>query len=81
MNDENNKEIELYGPFYFFKQNYNKYPILTYCAKAILACPITSVPSEQLFSQVGLIQTELRNRLNPFLLNMLTVIKENKFNF
>ena len=39
----------------------------------------TSVPSESLFSQSGLIATELRNRLNPFLLEDLTLLKENMF--
>ena len=44
-------------------------------ARIILSMPVTSVPVECLFSQVGLTQTDLRNRLSPDLLESLTLIK------
>ena len=44
---------------------------------AINSSIATSVPVECLFSHVGLTQSELRNRLNPNLLESLTLIKDN----
>uniref|UniRef100_H3AVF6 HAT C-terminal dimerisation domain-containing protein n=1 Tax=Latimeria chalumnae TaxID=7897 RepID=H3AVF6_LATCH len=41
-----------------------KYPILTKLAKAILVLPHSSANVERLFSQMTLVKTQLRNRLN-----------------
>ena len=37
----------------------------------------TSVPSESLFSHIGLIQTDIRNRLSPDTLENIVFLKEN----
>src|SRR5678816_2738595 len=46
------------------KQNANVYPRLSKLARKYLACPPTSVPSKRVFSNVGLIYDETRNRLS-----------------
>ena len=46
----------------------------------MFSIPATSVTSEALFSQVGLIQNDLRNRLAPSTLENITFIKETKKN-
>ena len=65
------------GALYFYKLYERSFPILTSVAKSILAITATSVPSECLFSKAGLIETDLRNRLNPSRLEQLTFIKAN----
>ena len=55
------------------------FSIFTPIAKYFLALMATSVTSEFLFSQSGIIATELRNRICPFLLEDLTLLKENNF--
>ena len=79
LTEQEKPDIDLYGPLYFFKKYNNSFPILSPIAKSFLSLMATSVPSESLFSQSGLIATELRNRLNPFLLEDLTLLKENMF--
>lgn len=69
--------VKKYGPLIFYKNFHLKYPILTKIAKKIFCITATSVPSEGLFSQAGLIQTDLRNRLDQVLLEILTFIKYN----
>ena len=64
------------GPFYFYSKNEN-FKRLNILARAILSVPATSVPSECLFSHAGLIQTEIRNRLSPVLLESIVLIKDN----
>ena len=53
------------------------YPKLTPIVKSFLEIMVTSVLCESLFSQTGIIANELCNRLNPFLLEELTLLKEN----
>lgn len=62
----------------FFKTHKSDLPKLSNLARIILAIPATSVPSESLFSVAGMIQTELRNRLNPACLEMLNFIRSNQ---
>jgi hypothetical protein len=61
----------------FWKHNSNNYPILSGIVRSIFSIPATSVPSECLFSTVGLIQTDLRNRLAQETLQSITILKEN----
>lgn len=75
-----NEEINELGPMYFFKVFTKNYPILSCIAKAIFCITASSVPSECLFSIIGIIQNELRNRLGPDVLEDITIIKENKYN-
>lgn len=79
IDDPIKKEIEVFGSIYFFKENYKSYPLLTTIAKSFLSLPATSNPCEALFSQSGITQTDLRNRLYPETLENLILIKENRF--
>ena len=65
------------GPLVFFSKHSVMYPKLSKVARELFSIPATSVPAECLFSHVGLTQSELRNRLNPNLLESLTLIKDN----
>lgn len=81
INDLVQKEIDQNGPLYFFKQFHDVYPTLTQIAKTILAVPAASVSAESLFSQSGLIGTDIRNRLAPETLENLSFLKENRIRF
>lgn len=76
FNDENARDSQQ-RPLYFFNTYKNQLPELSRLARIILSVPTTSVPSESLFSSAGIIQNELRNRLNPATLDMLNFIKYN----
>lgn len=52
-------------PLQWWKDNQNKYPLLSLMAKKYLGTPATSVPSERLFSIAGQILTKKRARLSP----------------
>jgi hypothetical protein len=67
------------NPLLFFKTYQRKYPLLTKLVKRLLHVTATSVPAECLFSQTGLIDTALRNRLSYSNLEKLIFIKENSF--
>ena len=77
IDDSNKTDAETLGPFFFYKYN-PKYKNIINLAKALLSIPATSVPSESLFSQSGIIQNDLRSRLNPITLENCVLIKENK---
>ena len=62
---------------WFFKTYGNNYPQLSILARCILCITSTSVPAECLFSEAGLIDTDLRNRLNPYNLELLTFLRHN----
>ena len=57
--------------------NKDQFPNIANLARRILCVPVTSVPSESLFSGTGIIQDEQRNNISAALLNQLTVIKYN----
>jgi hypothetical protein len=67
------------SPLNYFKAYQRKYPILSKLATRLLHVTATSVPAECLFSQAGLIDTELRNRLSYSHLEKLIFLKENNF--
>lgn len=70
------EEARKMGALYFYKYYGHRYPALSEVAKCVFSATVSSVPSECLFSQVGLIQNDLRNRLKPALLEKLTIIKQ-----
>lgn len=74
---EDKNIVEELGPFYFFETHRKRFTILSKISRSLLSICATSVPSESLFSQAGLIQTDIRNRLNPKNLENLTILKEN----
>ena len=78
LSDANEEELERRGAFLFFKIYGKTFPILTKLARIILSLPATSVPSESLFSQAGITNTDLRNRLRPNLLEQIVFLKSNK---
>ena len=69
--DDYRSTLEYYQNFEF------AFPGLSYVARLILHVSASSVPSECLFSHVGLIYTPLRNRLNYKNLEHITYIREN----
>ena len=48
---------------------------MTEMARLVLAVKATTVPAESLFSVVGIIQDEQRNRLEPALLGDMALVK------
>ena len=62
---------------YFYKNFQKKFPFLTELTMSILCIPATTVSSECLFTRVGEIQNDLRNRIDPAVLGMLVFLKNN----
>ena len=63
---------------FFFKANSTSFPNLTDVARIIFFIPVTSVPSESLFSKASETQDDLRNRLKASNLECLTFCKYNR---
>ena len=73
--DEDKEIAAIHGALYFYQVYEMSFPILAKVARSILAITATSVPSECLFSKDGLIETDLRNRLNHSRKNYFYQIK------
>ena len=52
---------------------------MTNIVKIVFTVTATSVPAESLFSDAGLIQNDLRNRLDPAILDKINFVKSNNF--
>ena len=64
-------------PLRWWNENKCRYPYLLDLAKQLLSAPITSIPSEQLFSGADILYDEQRNRLSAEHAEMLLCIKCN----
>ena len=60
--EENNNEAKTLGLLYFFKYNHTTYPELSKLANTFFTTPSTSVPSEALFSEAGIVRIVLRQQ-------------------
>lgn len=67
------------NPLAFFSTHQERFSSLAQLAKQLFCVPATSVPAESLFSMAGIIQTDLRNRLNPRSLEMICFLKQNQY--
>ena len=65
------------NPFKWWGENNARFPILAQLAKRFLSGTATSVPSERLFSQAGIVYEEHRNRMLPQNAETLLFIKGN----
>ncbi|CAK1592037.1 unnamed protein product [Parnassius mnemosyne] len=80
-------EIDLYlksvriardrDPYIWWASNATQYPNLSKFAKIYLSAPCSSVYSERLFSEAGLVYEDRRNRLLPFNAEKLVFIHHN----
>jgi len=68
-------------PLKWWQDNEKRFPLLGNMVRKFLSAPPTSVPSERLFSGVGNLYDEQRNRLSPEHAEMLLSIKYNKYLF
>jgi len=64
-------------PFKWFHDNKGQFPLLAQVARKFLSATATSVPSERLFSQAGLVHEENQNRILPENAETLLFIKGN----
>ncbi|RNA19308.1 Zinc finger BED domain-containing [Brachionus plicatilis] len=63
-----------------FFQLFKKYlPSITQICEFLFSVTSTSVPAENLFSSAGLVQDELRNKIEPTALEMINFIAKNKY--
>lgn len=62
-------------PLQWWKVHSHDYPILAIAAKAILAVPATSVPSEEAFSAAGRVGDDSRGSLRPGTLSEQVCLK------
>ena len=65
-------------PLKWWHDNGRRYSLLENMAQRFLSAPPTSVPSERLFSGVGNLYSEKRNRLSPEHAEIFLSIKYNK---
>ncbi|XP_040065055.1 zinc finger BED domain-containing protein 4-like [Ixodes scapularis] len=76
------RDADSYGvksdPLQYWATKKNQWPSLFVTAVKHLACPPTSVYSEQAFSAAGMIVTERRNRLSTKNVSMLAFIRMNR---
>ena len=63
------------NPFKWWDENKGRFPTLAQIARRFLSATATSVPSERLFSQAGLVYEEHRNRILPENAETLLFIK------
>ena len=70
--------IKKHGPLLFFKEHEKNYPILCEIVKGIFCLLPASTSIEGVFTSSGLIHNERRKRLNPKLLEDLTMLSYNK---
>ena len=64
-------------PVDWWKQNQDRYPLLSQLAMRYLAIPATSVPCERVFSSTGYIVSERRSCLLPENVSKLVFLAEN----
>lgn len=66
------------SPLDWWKANATRFPRLSQLAKSDLCIPVTSVPSERVFSAAGLTVNRLRTRLTLEHVNMLIFLNKNQ---
>lgn len=73
-------ENQIFSALSFYKHHKKEIPGLAEVAQLVFSVTASSVPSENLFSSAGLVQTEVRNRIDPSALEMVNFVIKNKFN-
>ena len=74
---DNSEDRRFMDPFKYWRKNKKFYSMLAVMAKKYLSAPPSSVPSESLFSDTGIIDSSRRQCLLAEKLEMLTFIKQN----
>ena len=74
---DNPEDQRFMNPFDYWRKNKERYFILAAMAKKYLSAPPSSVPSESLFSNTGIIDSSRRRCLLAEKIEMLTFIKRN----
>ena len=74
---DNPEDKKFMNPFDYWRKNKEHYSMLAVMAKKYLSAPPSSVPSESLFSDTGIIDSSRRRCLLAEKLEMLTFIKRN----
>lgn len=75
--DITEKDGSYTNPLEWWKKHEGDYPILSRMAKAFLAIPATSAPSERIWSRVALILTTKRANLDPEVASGMMFVREN----
>ena len=66
------------NPLEWWKKNEDQNPKVATLARKILVIPVTSVPSECIFSSAGLLINKPRNRLSSGLVDNIILLSKNK---
>ncbi len=67
-----------YNATLFYRKYESQFPLIARLARNFLWVPATSVPADSLFSIMGIIIDEQRNRLEPAVLDSISLIKNNQ---
>ena len=65
-------------PLKWWQENETRYPHVRNLAHRVLAAPLTSVPSEQIFSKAGLVVCKKRAALKPAVVDALLFLNKKK---
>ena len=68
------------SPLVWWRENQHRFSKISKVARRFLTIPITSTPSERVFSTAGLTVTQLRSSLTPKHVNMLVFLNKNTEN-
>jgi hypothetical protein len=71
-------EDELFDPLQFYRIYNKEFPKLSFLVSHWFCIQASSVASEELFSNAGLISTDLRNRLHPQRLEKYAFLRANQ---
>lgn len=69
--EENEEENQDFNIIEWWKDNSNRFPILSHMARDLLAIPISTVASESAFSTGGRVLDDFRSSLTPIMVERL----------
>ena len=64
-------------PLEFYRNNFERFPILSNMARCLFSITASAIPSERLFTNAGQLINDARNRLDSSKIETVTFVKDN----